>query len=357
MARIAPAILLILALCPQVLPGEERKEAARDFSFLGVVTAPKVAGDEKSGLVVTYVYPGSAAEEMAFKVGDEVLIVNDLVVQDRNSFVEELRRTNVGGKARFRIRRGGEELQLQGRMGSYYKSMAAYQEIVRKEFIGKPLPPLPAALRWNATEKKWEPGPTGWEELRGKVGIVFSLDDCPVCRDARLRKLSLLKAGLSTAVGTKPLAFSAVYYDERQGKAGKEANMKAAAALFEEIPPPFTAAVAYYTGATPTVEERRQQFLMHHHGIAILDPEGLVTYVQVLGAPERVFAEALRKAIGLPDPPQPTGEATPGGTAPQQPGQPAPPTPPAAPGPPASGGAPGAGPRGVEVPGTAPPGS
>jgi hypothetical protein len=278
-------------------PERPPQPGAGDFAFLGLATRAQTPGAEASGIVVLQVYPGSSAEGMGFKVGDEILTVNDFLVGGRKAFIEELKRANVGARMRFLVRRDGKTQTLSGRIGSYRKSMAAYQRHLRKKYEGQLLPPLPEAFWWNEKESRWEDGPEDWRSLRGKLVVVVSFDDCETCRKARIEKISLMKQGFAQVPSRTPLEFVGVYYRESPDSWGRKANQKGAEALLKEMRPSFPVTVAAYPDDSPTPEMRARQFLIHHHGIAILDPQGKVRFLQILGLPGAEFAQAYKKLL------------------------------------------------------------
>jgi hypothetical protein len=177
--------------------------------------------------------------------------------------------------------------------------------------VGKPLPELPGALWWNVASRKWEEGQRGWARFAGKVTVVFSFDDCPTCKEARLRKLSQMQRIVVSTAPKAPLDMVGIFFDERPGRSGKEANLKSAEALFDEIPPSFPTGVAFYPGGEVPGEALSSQVIIHQHGTAILDTKGLVTFIQIVGVPEREFFEAYQKALqqtGAWPPPSAKGE-------------------------------------------------
>lgn len=96
-----------------------------------------------------------------------------------------------------------------------------------------------------------------------------------------------------------PVAFAGIFYDDRAGKTGKEANLKSATDLITLVPAPPSVplAVAFYPGDKPTPNDRDTQVLLSNHGSAIIDPNGNVEYIQILGLPEVEFGSALQKAL------------------------------------------------------------
>ena len=289
--------LIPLALLPLILStplSGQQLNPAEDHPFLGLKTEPKSAGDPKSGLVVTYIYPASAAKEIGFQPGDEIRTLNDLLIFDQGTFINELRKENVNAKIRLVISRGGQEVKLQGRIGSYQKTMSAYQEILRKEMAGKPLPPLPGAVWWNPQTKGWDEKPNEAGSLQGRLSVVFSFDDCASCKKKKLERISQMKSVLDSAGDKVPVGFAGFFYGFNQTK---EKNLKAATDLLTASPPVIPIAVAYYPGDKPPRDSQEKQFLIENHGVAILDTKGNIKYLQILGEPEQEFWQVYQKGL------------------------------------------------------------
>lgn len=270
---------------------------ADDFAFLGLRTRPGPSGAEPPGPVVSYIYPGSAAAEMDLRVGDRIVTLNDLVIPDQDTLVRELRRTSVGASVRFKIVRGTEQKLVFGKLGSHAESMRRYEEFLRKSYYGQPLPEPPAILWWNRETGKWEEKPEAWRNLRGKVTVVVSFDDCRVCKDHRYGMLMRLRTLMAASARQTPLGFVGVYYDERPGKTGKEASLRAATDLFRETSPEFPVALAYWPGDESQPELTDMQFLLLQHGTAILNADGKIAYLQISGLPGTDFLFAYEKAL------------------------------------------------------------
>ncbi len=277
--------------------GQAQQAGPVERPFLGLQTELKNPQDLKSGVIVAYIWPLSAAKEMGFQIGDEIRTLNDVLITDPESFSKEVQKENVNAKLRFQIRRSGEHRKIEGRIGSREKTMKAYQESVRKELAGKPLPPLPGAVWWNPETKNWDEKLDPTAGLKGKLSVVMSFDDCEVCKEKRYQRLTQMKTLLSKTTGALPLEYLGIFYDERPGKAGKEANLKTAAALFTSSPPAVPIAVAFYPGDKPTPADREKQVLIHNHGVAILNTSGNVEFIQTLGVPDQDFGVAFQKAI------------------------------------------------------------
>jgi hypothetical protein len=277
--------------------GEAPAPPPSDSAFLGLETRPKVEEGKNTALVVTYIFPESAAMQMGFQVGDEVLTLNDVLVGDPVAWRKQLGRENVNAKVKFRVRRKGQVINVKGRMGSRLKTLEAHQEKVRTEVTGKPLPPLPAAVWWNPETKSWEDRQDGMDFLRGKVAVVVSFDGCKVCRTGRLNRVSALKTRLDEQGKGESVAFAGVFFQGQPGKMGKEANVSAAAAMLTSFPPTIPIATAYYPDGQPTPEQKDRNPLIHRHGVAVLDTTGNVQYIQTVGLPEQEFFGAVNKAL------------------------------------------------------------
>jgi hypothetical protein len=263
-----------------------------DRPYLGLETEVRAAGEP--GVFVAYIHPMSPAKEIGFQVGDEIRTVNDVLITTTEAFVKEIRAQNIGAKLRFLLRRGGQDVKLEGRLGSYTKTMLAYQEAVRKEMVGKPLPPPPSPLWWDVSEKSWKERQGILDEFRGRHTLIFSFDDCPQCKRDRYQKITQLKNLLEAVTPGLPLAFAGVFF--RPAKT-KDENLAAAAALFADLPPPFPVAVANHATARPTPEEREKHVFFQSHGTAILDPDGKVRYLQIHDVPGEEFSKAYQAVI------------------------------------------------------------
>ena len=274
---------------PQPQP-QPQPRAANDRAFLGLQTED--AGKPGDGVRVVYVFPHSAAEEMGFRIGDRVIALNDVLIDDRVTFAREVGNNNIGGTLRFLFEREGESLKVNGKIGSYVKTMNAYQEDLRKEHAGKPLPKPPAAIWWNVESKEWDAGVDAESTTDGKLAVVFSIDDCPFCVGRKLPTMIQMQRILAQTSPDAPVAFKGYFYFE--GKSPEESR-EAAAAVLEKNPVGFPVAVAYYPkDAEP---ERRKQALLHHHGAAIVGLDGKVTFLQIIGAPEQEFLAAYQKGL------------------------------------------------------------
>jgi hypothetical protein len=272
---------------------------APESPFLGLQTEAKDPKNPKGGVVVVYVWPVSAAQTMGFQVGDEVLMLNDVVITDPESFTTEIRKENVNAKLRFRIRRAGQEKSIDGRIGSREKTMREYQELVRKELIGKPLAPLPAVEWWSASTRRWDGkgNDDGMASRKDKLTVVMSFDDCEVCKSRRYLRLNQMKALFTKVAGAENVAYVGLYFDSNRGKPGKDDSEKAATALLAANPPVVPIGLVHYPSGKPTAEDRGRQVIIHNHGTAILDPSGNVEYVQVTDPPGQEFSEALQRAF------------------------------------------------------------
>jgi len=292
--QIVASVGALLLLCPAVTRGEQDPQS--DFAFLGVQTETRVPGDEKSGVVVSYVFPASSAQEIGFRKGDEIRVFNDMIIPDQKTFVAELRAKNVGAKVRFTVRREGQDVKIEGRLGSYQRTMKAYQDSIRKAWAAKPLPTFPEIVWWSPQTKDWDPKLNGLENLKGKLSVVFSFDTCKPCREGKLKPMAALSAALAKAQTSKelPLGFAGIFFEE---SLGKDKSLKEALKILNEVGPDFPVGVAFYPGDKLTVEDRQQHFLLQTHGTAILGKDGAVKYVQTLGLPREEFGKAYQQAL------------------------------------------------------------
>jgi hypothetical protein len=293
------ALLLAISapVAGQILPPQGQAPATREYPFLGLRTEQKIPGNAQSGIVVTYLFPLAPAKEMGFQIGDEVRLFADQLYVDQKAFVEALGRLNVNARVRFTVLRQGQEVKLEGRVGSREKILKAHQEQVRKDFAGKPLPAFPALSWWNVEKKAFEERPAGLDALRGKLAIVFSYDDCEHCRARRYGRMQTTSTALASTRGADQVAFLGIYFVEGQGAQGKADLLGKAAALYEATPPGFPAAAAYYPAGKATAADLDRQVLLHNHGVAIVRPDGNVGYIQIVGFPEQEFGLALTQEI------------------------------------------------------------
>ena len=111
------------------------RPSTRDFAFLGVFTEAIDKEKTDSGLQIIYVYPGSAGDDMGLKEGDQIIALNDFLIPNRERFVAELRKENIGATIRFLISRDDKKLKLKGKIKSYKKTMGMIQDRLRKKYV------------------------------------------------------------------------------------------------------------------------------------------------------------------------------------------------------------------------------
>ncbi len=302
MSSIVRLLCLSVILASVVEGAVPLAQQATDRAFLGISTEPS---SETGGIRVIYVFPASAAETMGIKIGDHVILVNDVRVPTPADLSRELRTENVGAKLRLIILRDGKRQRISGKIGSYSKTMQSFQERRRKAMVGKPLPAPPSVTWWNGTTKSWEDKPGALEPSKGRISVVFSFDGCPTCRKERLGRFAKMGKLLEqSAPGS--IDFRGLYFKEG---AAKKASLTAARELFEAIPTTFPLGVTSYGDAAPTPESRLRNVVLHQHGVAILGPGGNVAYLQIYGYPENEFYNAFKK---LYTPEQPAAPGTTG---------------------------------------------
>ena len=293
-------LLCLSVILASVAEGVLFAQQATDRAFLGIGTEPS---SETGGIRITYVFPASAAETMGLKIGDRVLLVNDVRVPTPADLSRELRTENVGAKLRLVILRDGKRQRISGKIGSHSRTMQMFQERRRKAMIGKPLPAPPSVTWWNGTTKSWEDKPDALEPRKGHITVVFSFDDCQTCKTQRLGRFATMANLLEPSAGARPVDFRGLYFKE---SASTEASLKAAKQLFEATPTAFPLGVAGYGDAAPTPESRLRNVVLHQHGVAILGADGNVAYLQIYGLPENEFYNAFKKLFS-PEKPAASG--------------------------------------------------
>ncbi len=294
LARLSVAALVLLST---VAGAQIARAQGRDFPFLGVFTEPIDAARADSGLVVTYVYPKSSGAAMGLLKGDQIIALNDKIIPNREVFVAELRRENIGAKVRFLVRRDGLKVKVTGKLRSYQKTMLEIQQLVRSRMVGKPLPKLPDALWWNGTKKAFEPRKDPLGGLKGKVGVVFAYDDCPTCTKQRYQWLTNLHLVLRQSRPDAPLTFVGLYESDAQLTEDPKKYVERAAAFYkaDKVKPSFPVGVAHFPKGPPTPQEREKFLWIHNHGLVVLDPDGKVAYVQTTGVPQqKAFLTAVQ---------------------------------------------------------------
>ncbi len=292
---------LVIAQTPQTAPPQQT--APRDRPFLGLQTIAAENADR--GIDVQYVFPGSAAESMGFRIGDRVLALNDVVLRTREGFINELRGENVGATLRFIIQRDGKKQALRGKIGSYTKTMRAYEKVLQSKQLGKPLPKYPPIEWWDAESMSFKKNPQGLETT-GKPAVIFSFDGCPNCRQRRIGKLSAMAQTLE-GFGS-PAEFRGIYFvPEPDLDKARAAAKKLYSGLKTTIP----MGIALYTKESQDVSKRDDHAVLHQHGVAILDEKGTVQYLQVHGLPEQVFWGAFQRILKLETPKAPEKSTAP----------------------------------------------
>lgn len=286
-ANIARTLCLWVALLSMPVADLLAQEIP-DHAFLGIRTEPS---PDTGGLRINYVFPASAAEDMGLKIGDHLLLVNDVRVTSPEALSRELRAENVGAKLRLLVIRDGKRQRVSGKIGSYTKAIKTLQDRRRKAMVGKPLPAPPTVKWWNGESKTWEVKPDALASTEGRVSVIFSFDGCAQCRSRRLGRFATMSKVLEqSSPGT--IDFRGLYYKE--GASEKE-SLEAAQELLSTIPTTFPIGVASYGAAAPTPESRLRNILLHMHGVAILGTDGNVAYLQIHGYPETEFYNAFKK--------------------------------------------------------------
>jgi hypothetical protein len=288
---LAAFALAFSLLAPAGAQDEKALPPRREPAHLGVQVELKDPADKKSGVVVIYVMPGSSAQEMGFQVGDEIRSINDVLVTDPETFIGEIRRQNAGSKQRFRLGRGGQELKVEGRLKSQEKGLHEYQEILRKTFLGQPLPEPPGIVWWDPAKKAFVERRDGLSSLRGKHVVLFSFDECAECKREKFDKLSLASAALSSVTPPPPVVVVGIF--TQRDPVAKDKVIEAGTRYLTTNPPSIPIAAAYYSGK-PGPADREQQVLLQNRGVVLLDDRGLVRFLQVTGQLEADFGNAFQ---------------------------------------------------------------
>jgi len=285
---------------PQGKPGNARQSPpqAPDRAFLGAYTELLDPQQEDSGLKVTFTYPHSTAREIGLLVGDEIVALNNVLIKNRKSFVAELRNNNVGGTVRFIVRRDAKKVKLKGKIKGYRKTMGRIQVDLRKGILGKRLPEQPPMLLWDPEAKKLVESKNALGHLAGKIGLVVWYDDCSYCQKKRFDFLAGLHLRSKSSPGSFPLGFTGLYYSDQLRDTSAKANLEGAVSLYTTKRPAFPAGVVHYSDSKPEPAQRYESLYIFNHGVAILEPDGKVAYLQVFGAPdERAIQSALVKVF------------------------------------------------------------
>jgi hypothetical protein len=218
-------------------------------------------------VLINYVYPGSSAEAMGFRAGDELVGMDEKAVKDGADLGTRLRATSIGQAVRFRVRRSGDEMDLTGTMGGFESTRKGYLERMRRDFLGKPFAPLATI--------DWPDGIDGLRSLRGKVALVFCIDGCRTCLEGTYRS-TVRRAEELRKLQQSWIGFAGI--TAADGKAASEAARKAA---IERYPALFPIGVARYPGDRPPPDAPGRDPLIQQHGIVVLDPEGKVLYMEL----------------------------------------------------------------------------
>lgn len=297
-----------LAFALQTLPawGQETKERKRpvtDRPNLGVQLLPIRPGEEKEGVRLNFVYPGSAAEAMGLRAGDELLEMDGAEVPDRKTLGRDLQRKATGQELRFKVRRGAEVLEIRGPMGNFQRTRKAFREHLEREILGKPLAP--------GCEIVWPDGVDGLKALKGKVGVVVTFDRSPESADGVWRRIS--KKGDELAKLKQDwIAFAGIYTNFNESD---EANLEARKRILARAPTTIPVGVARYPGGVP-LNSLGKDPLFQKTGTALLDPEGKVLYLEIMEfesdnpqADLQKAMEELARKFGKKDAGKPAGEA------------------------------------------------
>ena len=297
--QVSCTVLLLTLLAPIFVRAQTTAPAAPpDRAFLGAYSEPIDRAKKDSGLRVTYIYPHSTAAEIDLRIGDEIIALNNVLIKNRDTFVAELRNNNVNGTVRFLVRRDGEKVKLKGKIKGYRKTMGLVQDGLRKKLYGKPLAKQPEVRLWNPKTKKLEPSKEPLAQLAGKIGMIVWYDDCNYCQTKRYQFLQNMQLRTAAAPTPVPLSFAGLYFSDRQHEQSPQANLDGAAKLYGTKTPSFTAGAVHFPNKSPAPADRHDSLYIYNHGVALLDPEGKLAYLQIFDAPnQREIQQAMAQVL------------------------------------------------------------
>jgi hypothetical protein len=208
-------------------------------------------------------------------------------VLSQAAFIRDLQLLATGEKLEFMVRRGSGTIQVRGAMGSFQKTRWAFLEHCRKEIIGK---------RFSAvSELTWPNAINGIEGLKGKVGVLVSIDGCKDCVQGNWKRYCLrwdeLQKRKQDWVG-----MCGIYSDVMAGYQKSLENLRT---LLQGNPVQFPVAVVRFPNDRLPLDSFGKEPLIQGHGVAIIDPEGKVLLLQVNGFepdnPNAEFAKVLEE--------------------------------------------------------------
>ncbi len=91
-------------------------------AWLGVM----LASDEKDGIRIDHIVPGSPASDSELEEGDRLLKVKNDEIKDAESFVEKIEEMGPGDELKMTIRRDGEEREVAVTLGSFGDAPIAF---------------------------------------------------------------------------------------------------------------------------------------------------------------------------------------------------------------------------------------
>ena len=133
----------------------------------------------------------------------------------------------------------------------------------------------------------------------GKITVVFSYDSCAYCKRERYGKMAAMAKTLTLAATQNKVksdvVFRGYFFKETMPYA---TALTEASKLYAETKPEFPVAVSHYKNPV-TPEELNRNVLFHEQGVAVLDREGKVAYLQIEGTPKAEFWAAFSASAAL----------------------------------------------------------
>jgi PDZ domain-containing protein len=290
--KTTPLAALALLLAPLSARGDDQGGATgnapiTDRPHLGAFLQPVRRGERAEGIRVVFVYPGSSAARMGLLPGDEVVELDGQAVESRPALAERLRGRDIGSPLALRVVRAGRPLELKAVLGSFHETRKSFLDDCRSRLVGKPFE--------TVAELVWPDGRDGIRSARGRVLVLISIDDCQDCVERKLRRIQVLADALKRAGKAEDWLALAAIYSDVEGSYAR--NSEARQRVLARCPVEFPMGIARYprdevpqgtTGREPLVQD-------FAHGLAILDPEGRVLFLE-LGTPGPEFVKAFQEA-------------------------------------------------------------
>jgi S1-C subfamily serine protease len=140
---------------------------------------------QRDGVVVTRVLPGSAAEKAGFRQGDVILSINGKPIRDRDDVRNIIGLLRIGTRVRIDVLRNGRSVSLKARIQDRQTADRVGASRVGQRLAGALLGPIsadhPLAARVEGIEVlEVEPGSRAWSAGVRPGDIILSVNQQPV---------------------------------------------------------------------------------------------------------------------------------------------------------------------------------